>query len=65
MAKEVESVIGATGSSQNPAGKSTKPAGMSNEDSEKLDITATSTIQLCLTEEVMYNVMDEETGTGL
>jgi len=37
---------------------------MSDEDWE-LDLKAASTIQLCLADEVMYNVMDEETTTGL
>ena len=45
--------------------KSAKPAGMSNEDWEEMDLKAASTIQLCLPDEVMYNVMDEETTTGL
>ena len=40
-------------------GKSTKLAGTSDEDWEEIDLKATSTIQLCLTDEVMYNVMDE------
>jgi len=30
-----------------------------------MDLKAASTIQLCLEDEVMYNVMDEETTTGL
>ena len=30
-----------------------------------MDLKATSMIQLCLTDEVMYNVMDEEMATGL
>jgi len=30
-----------------------------------MDLKATSMTQLCLTYEVMYNVMDEETTTGL
>jgi len=45
-------------------GKSTKPTGTSNEDWKKMDLKAVSTIQLCLTVEVMYNIMDEETVTG-
>jgi len=46
-------------------GKSAKPAGTSNEDLEEMDLKAASTIQLCLADDVMYNVMDEETVTGL
>jgi len=38
---------------------------MSNEDWEEMDLKKTSTIQLCLADEVMYNVMNEETVTGL
>ena len=38
---------------------------MSDEDWEKLDLKAVSMIQLCLVDEVMYNVMDEEMATGL
>ena len=30
-----------------------------------MDLKAASTIQLCLADDVMYNVMDEETVTGL
>ena len=44
-------------------GKSSKPAGTSNENWEKMDRKATNTIQLCLADEVMHNVMDEETAT--
>jgi len=46
-------------------GKSVKAAGASNKDWEEIDLKAASTIQLCLADEVMYNVMDEETATGL
>ena len=44
-------------------GKSIKLADMSDEDWEEMDLKATCTIQLYLTDEVMYNVMDEETAT--
>ena len=30
-----------------------------------MDLKVTSTIQLCLADEVMYNLMDEETTTDL
>ena len=43
-------------------GKSAKPVGMSNEDWEEMDLKAVSTIQLCLTDKVMYNVIDESQG---
>jgi len=64
MAKEGED-IGATWSSQNPTRKVTKLAGMSDEDWEELDLKVISTIRLCLANEVMYNVMNEETTTSL
>ena len=46
-------------------GKSAKSAGTLNEDLEEMDLRAASTIQLCLADEIIYNVMDEETATGL
>jgi len=46
-------------------GKSGKLAGTSNEDWEEMDLKAASTIQLCLANKVMYNVMDEEITTEL
>ena len=36
---------------------------MSDEDWEEIDLKATSMIQLCLADEIMYNVMDEEMVT--
>jgi len=41
-------------------GKSAKSTGMSDEHWEKMDLKAESTIQLCLVDEVMYDVMNEE-----
>ena len=41
------------------------PAGTSNENWEEMDLKTASTIQLCLADEIMYNVMDEEIITGL
>ena len=38
---------------------------MSDEDWKEMDLKATSTVQLCLADEVMYNVMDEEIAAGL
>ena len=46
-------------------GKTAKPTGTSYEDWDEMDLTAASTIQLCLADEVMYNLMDEEMATGL
>ena len=34
-------------------------------DWEEMDLNAASTIQLCLADKVMYNVMDEKMVTGL
>jgi len=45
--------------------KSAKPAGTSNDNWEEIDLKEASTIQLCLTDEIMYNVMDEETSRRL
>ena len=45
--------------------KSANPSGTSDKNWEEIDLKAASTIQLCLADEVMYNVMDEETTTGL
>jgi hypothetical protein len=42
-----------------------KPASMSDEDWEELDLKAASTIQLCLADAVMYNVIDEDTTACL
>ena len=43
--------------------KLAKLVGMSDEDWEEMDLKAASTIQLCLADKIMYNVMDEETTT--
>ena len=50
---------------KNLLGKSGKSTGTSNKHWKEIDLKAISTIQLCLADEIMYNVMDEETGTGL
>jgi len=47
------------------SGKTAKPAGTSNDDWKEMDLNATSMIQLCLADEVIYNVMDETTITRL
>ena len=60
MTKKSEGVVGATRSSQGLQGKSAKPTGTSNENWEEMDLKAVSKIQLCLADEIMYNVMDEE-----
>jgi len=65
MANEDEGVAGATGSSRDFAGMSAKPTVTSDENWEEMDLKAASTIKLCLAAEVMYNVIDEETVTGL
>ena len=45
--------------------KSAKIADTSNENWEEIDLKAANTIQLCLADEVIYNVMDEDTTTRL
>ena len=45
--------------------KSAKTVGTSNENWEETDLKIASTIQLCLVDEVMYNMMDEEMTTRL
>jgi hypothetical protein len=42
-----------------------KPASMTNEEWEDLDARALSTIQLCLVDDVLFNIIGEETTTGL
>ena len=42
-------------------GKSKKPTGMSDEDFDKLDRKARTSIQLCLTDEVLREVASEST----
>jgi len=65
MAKEDENIVGATWFSQNPAEKVSKTVSISDEDWEELDLKAANTIQLRPADEVMYNVVDEETITDL
>jgi len=65
MVKEGEDVVGAIGSSQNPSRKVSKTCRMSDKDWEELTLKTLCTIQLCLANEVMYNVIDEETATSL
>ena len=62
IAKEVEDIVGARGSSQNHVGKS---AGMLDEGRKELDLKESGMIQLCLANEIMYNVMGEEMASGL
>ena len=45
--------------------KSVKPVSTSDEDWEEMDLKEATTIQLCLTDEVTYNVMNEEIAIGL
>ena len=44
--------------------KSAKPAGMTDENWETMDLKAASMIQLCLAGKLMYNMIDEETTTS-
>ena len=63
--KRVKSLLVQQGLHKTLHGKSAKPVGTLNEDWEEMDLKAASAIQLCLADEVMYNVMDEDTATGL
>jgi len=63
--KRVKALLVQQGLHKTLQGKSAKPAGTSNEDWVEMDLKAASTIQQCLADEVMYNVMDEETAMGL
>jgi hypothetical protein len=47
------------------AGKTKKPTSMTDKDWEDLDARALSTIHLCLADEVLFNIVGEETTTGL
>ena len=42
-----------------------KPEGMNVTDWKDLEMRATSTIRMCLADEVMYHVMDEESPTAI
>jgi hypothetical protein len=63
--KRVKALLVQQGLHKALQGKKSKAATMTDEDWEEIDLKAASTIQLCLADEVMYNVMDEETATGL
>src|SRR3954470_23814716 len=42
-----------------------KPSTMGEDDWKKIDIKAKATIILCLSDEVLYNVMNEDTAAGM
>ena len=63
--KKVKALLAQHGLHKILQGKLAKPVGMSDEDCEELDLKTTSTIQLCLADDVIYNVIDEEMATGL
>jgi hypothetical protein len=46
-------------------GKTKRPTGMTDEDWEDLDSRTLSTIRLCLADEVLFNIIGEETTTSL
>lgn len=46
-------------------GETKKPATMTTTDQEDLDARALSTIQLCLADEVLFNIVEETTASGL
>jgi hypothetical protein len=47
------------------AGKTKKPTTMTNEEWEDLDAKALSTIRLCLADDVLFNIVGEDTTSGL
>ena len=47
------------------ADKSKKPTTMTNEEWEDLDAKVLSIIRLCLTDDVMFNIVGEDTTSGL
>jgi hypothetical protein len=46
-------------------GKTKKPTSMTDEDGKDLDARALGTIHLCLEDEVLFNIVGEETTLGL
>ena len=46
-------------------GKSKKPTAMTNEEWEDLDAKDLSTIRLCLVDDVLFNIVGEDTTSGL
>jgi hypothetical protein len=47
------------------ADKSKKPTAMMNEEWEDLDAKSLSTIHLCLSDDVLFNIVGEHTTSGL
>jgi hypothetical protein len=47
------------------AGKTMKPTAMTNKEWEDLDEKSLSTICLCLADDVMFNIVGEDTTSGL
>jgi len=47
------------------ARKSKKPTSMANDEWVDLDVRALSTIRLCLADDVLFNIVGEETTSGL
>jgi hypothetical protein len=47
------------------AGKLKKPTTMTNEEWEDLDVKCLSTIRLCLADDVLFNIIGEDTTSGL
>jgi hypothetical protein len=46
-------------------GRTKKPTSMTNEEWEELDAKSLSTIRLCLEDEVLFNIVGEDTTVGL
>jgi hypothetical protein len=47
------------------AGKTKKPTAMTEWEWEDLDVKTLSTIRLCLADEVLFNIVGEDTTSGL
>src|SRR3954464_3710093 len=61
----VTSLLVKEGTYQALQGIRKKPSTMGEDDWKEIDIKANVTIILCLSDEVLYNVMNEDTAAGL
>jgi len=65
MTKKGEGVVVQQGPHKTLQEKSAKPVGISDEDQKESDLKVASTAQSCLTDEVVYIVMDKKIATTL
>ena len=61
----VTSLLGKEGSHKALLGIEKKPSGMEDNEWNDIDFRAKATIILCLSDELLYNVMNEETTADL